>query len=211
MAYLKQWAPRSYSDLELRVPRVDRGPGRHGAAALTRTSSRRRSTVDLVYLDPPYNQHSYFSNYHVWETLIRWDARRLRHRLQARRLPDDEERVQLEATCAGEALERCRHVAACDLDRRLVQQRGLPRPEPTSPDCWPSAGTSRPVELDFKRYVGAQIGIYNPSGAKVGSVGRLRNTEILFVVGPDPAVISAIQALPGGAAMTTGRPSPARF
>ena len=30
--------------------------------------------LDCTYLDPPYNQHSYFSNYHVWETLVRWDA-----------------------------------------------------------------------------------------------------------------------------------------
>ena len=30
--------------------------------------------VDLMYLDPPYNQHRYFTNYHVWETLVRWDA-----------------------------------------------------------------------------------------------------------------------------------------
>ena len=26
-----------------------------------------------MYLDPPYNQHRYFTNYHVWETLVRWD------------------------------------------------------------------------------------------------------------------------------------------
>ena len=30
--------------------------------------------TDLAYLDPPYNQHRYFTNYHVWETLVRWDA-----------------------------------------------------------------------------------------------------------------------------------------
>ena len=30
--------------------------------------------VDIAYLDPPYNQHSYFSNYHIWETLVRGDA-----------------------------------------------------------------------------------------------------------------------------------------
>ena len=29
--------------------------------------------IDLAYLDPPYNQHRYFANYHVWETLVRWD------------------------------------------------------------------------------------------------------------------------------------------
>ena len=34
----------------------------------------RLPAVDLVYLDPPYNQHRYATNYHVWETLVRWDA-----------------------------------------------------------------------------------------------------------------------------------------
>ena len=29
--------------------------------------------VDLAYLDPPYNQHRYETNYHVWETLVRGD------------------------------------------------------------------------------------------------------------------------------------------
>ena len=29
--------------------------------------------ADLVYLDPPYNQHKYVGNYHIWESLVRWD------------------------------------------------------------------------------------------------------------------------------------------
>src|SRR5437773_403062 len=29
--------------------------------------------ADLAYLDPPYNQHSYVGNYHIWETLARGD------------------------------------------------------------------------------------------------------------------------------------------
>ncbi len=33
------------------------------------------------------------------------------------------------------------------------------------------------------RYVGARIGIHNPAGQKVGTVGRLRNVEYLLVVG----------------------------
>ena len=27
----------------------------------------------MAYLDPPYNQHSFLRNYHIWETLVRWD------------------------------------------------------------------------------------------------------------------------------------------
>ena len=41
------------------------------------------------------------------------------------------------------------------------------------------------LAFDFKRYVGAQIGIYNPRGEKVGSVGKLRNTEHLLVATTD--------------------------
>jgi adenine-specific DNA-methyltransferase len=43
-------------------------------------------------------------------------------------------------------------------------------------------GRVRVIERDYKRYVGAQIGIYNPSGERVGKVSHLRNTEMLFVV-----------------------------
>ncbi len=39
----------------------------------------------------------------------------------------------------------------------------------------------RILAYDSKRYVGAQIGIYNPSGHKVGKVARLRNLEYVFV------------------------------
>ena len=35
---------------------------------------------------------------------------------------------------------------------------------------------------DGRRYVGAQIGIYNPQGRKVGTVSHLSNTEYLYLV-----------------------------
>ena len=37
---------------------------------------------------------------------------------------------------------------------------------------------------DYRRYIGAQIGIYSPQGEKVGQVGHLRNTEYLYLVTP---------------------------
>ena len=40
------------------------------------------------------------------------------------------------------------------------------------------------MAFDSKRYVGAQIGIYNPSGEKVGKVSHLRNLEYVLVAGP---------------------------
>ncbi len=39
--------------------------------------------------------------------------------------------------------------------------------------------------IDYKRYVGAQIGIHDRRGRKVGRVSHLRNTEYLYAVTPD--------------------------
>ena len=39
------------------------------------------------------------------------------------------------------------------------------------------------LAFDSKRYVGAQIGIFNPQGEKVGKVSHLRNVEYVLVAG----------------------------
>ena len=72
MAYVKEWAPRSFKPLELRLPELLGGPGRavRGDAVEEAVGL---GAFDLAYLDPPYNQHRYFTNYHVWETLVAWD------------------------------------------------------------------------------------------------------------------------------------------
>ena len=46
------------------------------------------------------------------------------------------------------------------------------------------------VEIERPRYVGARIGIHDPKGRKVGTVGRLQNVEYLFVVTPTPVVLA---------------------
>jgi len=44
-------------------------------------------------------------------------------------------------------------------------------------------GHVRVLAFDSARYVGARIGIHDPSGRKVGAVSHLRNTEYLLVAG----------------------------
>ena len=39
------------------------------------------------------------------------------------------------------------------------------------------------LAFDSRRYVGATIGIYDPSGRKVGRVSHVRNTEYIVVAG----------------------------
>ena len=74
MAYVKQWAPRSYQPLTLRVPELLAAAPAPRSAADALDAARTLAPCDLAYLDPPYNQHRYFTNYHVWETLVAWDA-----------------------------------------------------------------------------------------------------------------------------------------
>ena len=74
MAYVKQWAPRSHNDRSnFGVRRCSPGPAlrvRGDACEL----AGELGPFDLAYIDPPYNQHRYFTNYHIWETLVAWDA-----------------------------------------------------------------------------------------------------------------------------------------
>ena len=97
MAYVKQWAPRSYQPLTLRVPELLAGHRDRAARRRARRRARRSAPCDLAYLDPPYNQHRYFTNYHVWETLVAWDAPE-HYGVACKRIDarddDDQERVQ---------------------------------------------------------------------------------------------------------------------
>lgn len=75
MAFLKKWAARSHNDIELRLPNIlPQAPSGKGRAFnLEASEAARKISGDIAYLDPPYNQHKYLGNYHIWETLVRWD------------------------------------------------------------------------------------------------------------------------------------------
>jgi adenine-specific DNA-methyltransferase len=195
MAYLKSWAPRSFNSLELREPRAIGGPAGTVARMDAIELASRLEGVDCAYLDPPYNQHSYFSNYHIWETLMRWDA------------PEHYgvacKRVDCKTAKSPYNSKRHAWAAFSSLIERLstpwivvsfsnegfydLREVGALLSE---------KGYLRSIAIDFKRYVGAQIGIFNPSGERVGKVSHLRNKELLFVVGPEEALVdAAVQGL----------------
>jgi adenine-specific DNA-methyltransferase len=193
MAYVKKWAPRSYNDLELREPA--RVPGPAGTVSRLDASELvgQLGAFDCAYLDPPYNQHSYFSNYHIWETLMRWDA------------PETYgvacKRVDCRTTKSAYNRKREAWHAFSGLIERLptpwivvsFSDEGFHALDEVAA-LLSEKGYVRSVAVDFKRYVGAQIGIFNPSGAKVGEVSHLRNKELLFVVGPDEAPVESAVA-----------------
>jgi adenine-specific DNA-methyltransferase len=188
MAYLKDWAPRSFNQLELRMPERLPGAGK-AIRGDANTVARSMEGVDIAYLDPPYNQHSYHSNYHIWETLVRADVPEsygvARKRLDCRTVKSDYN-AKGRAWKAFESLVRtvpARHLMVS------FNNEGFFAYDDIVGLLESVAGEVAVVPVEFKRYVGAQIGIHNPRGEKVGQVTHLMNREYLFVAGEGAAAI----------------------
>lgn len=184
MAYLKQWAPRAFQPLRLRVPELLDGPGTAERADAVEAVGR-LGHFDFAYLDPPYNQHRYFTNYHVWETLVAWDApehygvacKRIDARAESTKSPFNRKREM------PTALRACVEGVDAELlvlsynDESWVGIDALV-------DMVSVRGSVAVLAFDSARYVGARIGIHDRRGRKVGRVSHLRNTEYVLVAGP---------------------------
>jgi len=185
MAYLKAWAPRASNDLHLAPPSLLAGAGHTVVGDAMRVVDEIEPT-ELMYLDPPYNQHRYFTNYHIWETLVRWDAPEYYgvacKRIDAR--DDSTKSVFNRKREMPVAFKSILSRARADLLIVSYNDESWITAEEMM-TALRDAGHEevRLLAFDSKRYVGAQIGIYNPSGTRVGSVKKLRNTEYLFVAG----------------------------
>ncbi|MEM8904717.1 MAG: DNA adenine methylase [Actinomycetota bacterium] len=197
MAYLKRWAPRASNPLRLRVPELLAGPGRAVVGdALDLVGEI--DPVDVAYLDPPYNQHRYESNYHVWETLVAGDEpdhygvarKRVDLRDPSSRSPFN---LRREMPTALESV--VRRVRAEVVVVSVSDEAWVPVDEVVR-WCRPR-GEVAVIEVGSPRYVGARIGIHGRDGSRVGAVSHTRLREFLVVAGPPDRVAAA---LAGGAA-----------
>jgi len=198
MAYVKKWAPRSFQPLELRAPELFVGPGRVVRGDATKLVAD-LGEFDLAYLDPPYNQHSYRGNYHVWETLVAWDAPE-HYGVACKRIdtrdPESKSVFNRKREMPPALRDVIRQVQARVVILSYNDESWATREELVD---WCSVhGHVEALAFDSKRYVGAQIGIYNPSGEKVGAINRLRNLEYVVVAGPEADVKSITAPYAGG-------------
>lgn len=183
MAYLKNWANRANKDVLLRIPQLleNKSQKTHYAYCLDALEvANKISSCDLAYLDPPYNQHSYRSNYHIWETLVKWD------------FPDTYGTVQKRIDCQNiksdfnskkkfkESLEKLIHSIKTKYLVLSFSNEGFITKEELEQmlNKW---GKLSVYSIDYRRYVGAQIGIYNQKGIKVGNIKNLYNKEFLYL------------------------------
>ena len=193
MAYLKKWAARAHNDLELRLPdilpRAAHGKGQ--AHQLDAMLAATELSADLAYLDPPYNQHKYLGNYHIWESLVLWDkpeiygtaCKRVDCRVRTSRFNSRVDSAAAMRTLIASV--QARHLVVSFSDEGHIGRNEMEA-------MLRARGEVLVLAHDFKRYVGAQIGIYNPRGEKVGSAGHLRNTEYIYIVSDSPDALRRI-------------------
>ena len=72
-AYLKFWDKRSYNDLALVPPPLVGDKGVCLSYNLPCNELLNRVKADVLYADPPYNSRQYLPNYHILETIARYD------------------------------------------------------------------------------------------------------------------------------------------
>lgn len=183
MAFLKHWCARSHNDLQLRLLEVPDGP--LGAAVCGDAGAffaSHPTTVDVVYMDPPYNQHNYRGNYHVWETLCRWDKPEAYGKARKRiDIKDKEFKSDFNSKRNAHAamLNVIQSVKARHIVVSFNNEGYISRDEMI--DMLQTRGSVEVATYDYDRYVGAKIGIHDLEGNKVGSVSHLKNKEYIFV------------------------------
>jgi adenine-specific DNA-methyltransferase len=205
MAYLKSWARRAYNDLELRLPELVEGPP-GSATMLDAFACARSGQHDLVYIDPPYNQHKYLNNYHVWESLVRWDKPEVygvaRKRIDCRSYDSPFNSRRRIHAALQELIDGvdARYLLVSFNDEGYVSEQEML-------EILRRRGPVAVRRVDFQRYVGAKIGIYSPAGVKTGTVGRLRNQELMFVVSCQGELPAALGGGPRPGLARAGAPA----
>jgi adenine-specific DNA-methyltransferase len=211
MAYLKQWAARSGQPLRLRVPDLVDGPGRAiRGDACDLVGTDQVGPVDLAYLDPPYNQHRYDSNYHVWETIVAWDAPS--HYGIACKRQDLRDPVGRSAFNSRRTMPEAMATVVSQVQAEVMvlsynNESWLSFDE--LHELCSSRGHVEVLAFDSARYVGARIGIHNRAGDKVGRISHLRNTEYMLVAGDRSRVRPMVGAVTAaGLGVAVDRPVP---
>ena len=186
MAYLKNWAKRSYNDLQLRMPDLIEQPqnGPCQAYQMEAIDAATHIKADLTYLDPPYNQHKYLGNYHIWESLVLWDKPEV-YGIACKRVDcrtrksifNSKPQFHQAMKDVIDALSSAYLVVSFNNEGYITRQ--------DMEEMLSKKGVVQTLTVAYKRYVGAQIGIHNQKGQRVGEVSHLDNKEFIFVVTPE--------------------------
>lgn len=76
-AYLKIWRSMALKKIELKIPDITNNNFKNEVFHEDANLLIKKISGDILYLDPPYNERQYASNFHLLETLAVWDKQEL--------------------------------------------------------------------------------------------------------------------------------------
>ncbi len=94
-AFLKKLKDRAQKPLIIKIQQSLHKPGliktynKDILALLKKTSFRDGYREDILYIDPPYNERQYGPNYHLYETLIKYDSPKISGKTGLRKWQDE--------------------------------------------------------------------------------------------------------------------------
>jgi adenine-specific DNA-methyltransferase len=182
MAFLRNLAPRAMKALQLRLPELLPRPDSGPCLVLSEDAVSLAGAIecDVAYLDPPYDQHAYLSNYHLWETLVRWDRPEVYGRARKRLDCRTHRSAFNSRTAIAPAFARM--VGALRAPTLVVSfgaEGFLGRAELER--LLAGRGYLHVLEVPHRRYAGTRLGIHNERGEKVGTPGPAGTVERLYV------------------------------
>jgi adenine-specific DNA-methyltransferase len=183
MAYLKDWAARAHNELHLRLPELLDRQTKESSQAVHADALDfiQEAHADITYLDPPYNQHSYLGNYHIWETLVLNDKPEV-YGIAHKRIDCKERKSAFNSKRAFK--NAFAHIIEHAPGYRIVvsfNNEGYLSPDELI-EILQSRGEVTTIDHHYRRYIGASIGVFNPQGERVGEAGHSHNLEHLFIV-----------------------------
>lgn len=156
-AYLKHWDIRTYNDLVLQEPALIT-QGTCKSYNMKDTDLLGITTADLLYADPPYNSRQYLPNYHVLETISRYDYPKIKGVTGMRDYSNQKSDFCKKATVHG-AFENM--IASANVKYVMISynSEGLLSTEELTGICkkYAEEGSFKLIEIDYRRYKNKQV------------------------------------------------------
>jgi len=103
-AFNKFWDPRSYKTITLKYIEIIPSKFKHKSYNKDIFDLLNKISCDIAYIDPPYNSRQYIDNYHILETIAKYDNPRIKGKTGLRENTHNEKSVFCSKKTIGSAL-----------------------------------------------------------------------------------------------------------
>ena len=152
-AYLKHWDVRTYKDLTLEKPELISSRKKSLSFNMDCDALLNSVHADVLYADPPYNARQYLPNYHILETIARYDYPIIHGKTGMREYKKEKSNFCQKAR-VKDAFERMIQKANTKYVVISYSSEGLLSTEELSTLCkkYAAKDTFKLIETDYRRY-----------------------------------------------------------